>query len=232
MKYFTSIVICFLIVLIIYVHYNIIEGLGGPQLPSGSNQAQINTTEDLRTFLEQMYMICLLNPNDQSTDKSYNTVCYKMTVLASYLWPVLGPYTYLSLDELSPIFGAPTKPKSIVEKTSDQQNPNPPPIPIITNDLDYQLLLQLAIIGNIIQPFLTEPHNNWNSSVVWFKQDWKKNTVRTRDACYERWGGYQGPVAVNTAYFNEIKTILAYFHSQTDSSDKIYYGDNGYTKMY
>lgn len=238
MKYFTSIVLCILIILIITVYYNtqIIEGNTGPQLPSGSNQVQINTIKDMRTFLEQMYLICLLNPNDMTPDKGYYTVCYKMTILASYLYPALGPFTHLTLDDLSPIFGAPSKPNSVVEESADQQNPNPPPIPIILNDLDYQLLIQLAVIGNIIQ-FSIVPYNNWNSAVTWFKQPAKtvkkkRYKDRTRDACTERWGGFQGAVAMNSVYFEEIKTILGYFHSQTDSRGKLYTGDNAYTKLY
>ena len=234
MKYFTSIVLCMLIILIIIVHFNVqvIEGGTGPQIPNDSGQVQINTIEDMRLFLEKMYMICLLNPNDQSSPKTYNSECYKMTLLASFLWPALGPYTYYTLDEISPIFGTSTKPKSVVEESSDQQNQDTPPIPIIQNDLDYQLFTQLAIIGDLIKPFSTEPFNNWNSTVIWFKQDGKKGAINTRDACRERWGGYQGAVGLTTLYYQEIKLILAYFHGQTDSSTKVYNGDNIYTKLY
>ena len=228
MKYFIIFVCCILIILLFSVHYNtnIIEG--APQLPSGTDQAQINTISDMRTFLEQMYMVCLLNPNDQEERNIRNTNCYKINILASYLWPALGPYAQLTLDDISPIFGAPNKPTSVIEESASQQNPNPPPIPIILNDIDYQLFLQLAIIGDIIQPFATAPHNNWNSVVVWFKQ----TSDYARDACAEQWGGYQGATSLITLYLEEIKTILAHFHSQTDSSSKLYEGDNEYTKLY
>jgi len=228
MKYFTTIVLCFLILLIIFINFNINIKEDIFQLPSGSNSAQINTIEDMRAFLEQMYLISILNPNDQLQYKTYNTICYKNNILASYLWTVLGPYTYLSLDEISQLFGASTKPTSIVEDSASQQNNKPPPIPIIVNDTDYKFLLQLAIIGNIIQPFTVAPFNQWNSSVIWTKDD----AGNTRDACKERWGGYQGSVALNTLYLEEIKTILAYFHAQTDSQNKLYNGDNLYTQLY
>ena len=226
MKYFIVFVLGIFILLLIYVNMNIREG--APQLGSGSNQAAINSIEDMRTFLEQMYMVCLLNPNDQSENKIFNTDCYKISILATYLWPLLGPYTYWSLDDLSPRFGAPTKPTSVAKGMAAEQNPNPPPVPIILNDRDYQLFLQLAIIGNIIQPFATVPHNNWRSAVVWFKD----GKSRTRDCCRERWGGYQASYALIQVYIKEIKTILGYFHSQTTSSNTTFYGDSIYTELY
>lgn len=228
MKYFLIITLCFLIILLLYVNFytNMIEG--APQLPSGSSQGQINNTADMRTFLEQMYMICLSNPNDQASNKVYNTNCYKVGILASYLWPVLGPYTHMSLDDITPIFGAPTTPTSAVQAASAQQNPNPPAIPIIVNDDDYQLFLQLAIIGRILTPFTTVPINGWNSAVIWFKD----GDGNARDCCRERWGGYQASYGLVEGYFEDIKTILAYFHRQSDTSSKIYHGDSSYTKLY
>jgi len=92
MKYFIVFILGIFILLLIYVNMNIREG--APQLGSGSNQAAINSIEDMRTFLEEMYMVCLLNPNDQSENKTFNTDCYKISILATYLWPLLGPYTY------------------------------------------------------------------------------------------------------------------------------------------
>jgi hypothetical protein len=66
MKYWIILSVCVVIIGIIYYYTrNIKEGIGGPELPSGSFQAQINTTEDMRKFLEQMYMITLANANDQ-----------------------------------------------------------------------------------------------------------------------------------------------------------------------
>lgn len=228
MKYFLIMTLCFLIILLLYVNFytNVTEG--APQLPSGSSQGQINNIADMRTFLEQMYMICLSNPNDQSSNKTYNTNCYKISILATYLWPVLGPYTYMSLDDLTPIFGAPTTPTSAAQAASAQQNPTPPAIPVIVTDDDYQLFVQLAIIGRIIVPFATVPYDGWNSAVVWFKD----SKGDARDCCMERWGGYQATFTLVEGYFGDIKTILAYFHRQSDNSTKFYKGDSVYTKLY
>lgn len=228
MKYFIIITMCFLIVLLLYTNFytKFTENL--PQLPSGSNQGQINTTEDMRAFLEQMYMVCLLNPNDQSSNKTYNTVCYKANILASYLWPVLGPYTYMSLDDLTPIFGAPSNPTTEVQAASAQQNPKPPPIPIIVNDYDYQLFIQLAILGRLLTPFSTLPFNEWNSAIVWLKDA----NGDPRDCCRERWGGYETSYSLVNTYFDEIKLILGYFHRQSDSSSKTINGDSAYTQLY
>ena len=224
MKFLLIVLLC--IILIYMLNQNIVEG--SVQLPSGSNQVSIKNTEDLRTFLEQMYMVCLMNPNDMSSDKASFTDCYKMNILASYLWPTLGPYSYWSLEDLSPLFGQAVKQQTQTEKMAAQQNTTPPPIPVLINDTDYQLFLQLAILGRLAAPFVTDKFNNWNSAVVWFKDD----NSNSRDACKEQWGEYQAATTIVNAYLTKITIILGYFHAQTTSNNKIHHGDSVYTSMY
>ena len=224
----TVLIISLLLVIITMLYYNtkIIEG--APQLPSGSNQASVNTIADMRAFLEQMYMICLLNPNDTSGDKVLNTSCYKVSLLGTYLWPVLGPFTEWSLEELTPIFGVPTNPTSMMQGSAAQSDTSPPTIPIITNDEDYQLFLQLAVLGNLIRPFSTADFNNWRSVVTWYKD----NRGNARDACKERWGSYPSTIYLMNDYYTQIIYILAHFHAQAAPANKLYNGDSIYTELY
>jgi hypothetical protein len=228
MKYFTIALLVLFIIFMLYINSNVIEGT--PNLPSGSNQASINTIQDMRDFLEQMYMICILNPNENSDSKTSNTVCYKISVLSTYLWPVLGPYTYWSLAELSPIFGISTSPTSLVQKSYSQTQTTPPPIPIITGDQDYQLFLELAVLGQIIEPFGISPIENtqWRTVGVWYK-DGEGNP---HDTCLENWGGYNNVKILIEKYFKRIKQILAYFHTQTNNSNKVHIGDSPTTQIY
>ena len=210
----------------LYYNTKLVEGV--PQLPSGSDQASVNNLKDMRSFLEQMYMVCLLNPNDTSSEKVWNTACYKISVLSTYLWPVLGPFSSWSLEELTPIFGVPTTPTSLTQASAAQANTETPPLPIITNDADYQLFLQLAVIGNLIRSFGTAEFNGFRSTVVWYKD--KKG--RTRDACRERWKSYPSTLYLMNDYYKQIVYILAYFHAQAAPANKIYYGDTKYTELY
>jgi len=224
MKYILIIV---LIVIIIWMlNIKIIEG--DTQIPNGSGQIETGDITKMRDFLEKMYAICLLNPNDTTGTNTKNTNCFKASILGAYLWPALEGYTTMSLEELTPIFGKNTDLKSPAKELSEEQDPTPKPVPILLNDTDYQLFLQLAILGKLIQPFSTPAYNNGSSSVVWFKD----SGGNTRDACTENWKGYQGAVSLVKRYIMKITTILAYFHSQTDSSNKINYGDSVYTSLY
>jgi len=224
MKYLIIIVLC--IIIIWMLNTKIIEGENS--IPNASGKIETGTITDMRDFLEKMYSVCLLNPNDTSGDKTKNTNCFKANVLGSYLWPTLAGYTHQSLEELSPIFGKDTLPKSPAGEMAEEQDPNPPPVPILLNDTDYQLFLQLAILGKLLHPFSAADWNSWDSSVVWFKD----RNGYARDACKERWGGYQGAVSLVNKYLKKITTILAYFHSQTNSNTSISYGDSVYTSMY
>ena len=222
MKYFTICLLCIVIILLLYVNINIVEG-AGPELPSGTNQASIKTIDDMRTFLEQMYMVSILNPNDTNKDNRPNTTCYKVGVLSTFLWPILGPYTYWSLNELSPLFGKSTAPTSMAQNLSNQTNTTPPPVPILANDTDYQLFLELAVLGQMIQPFGSE---NNGRCVLWIMG--KDN--RLYDYCiYQNWRGYQKSYDIMFIYFERIKTILSYFHAQTESANKVKNADDIYT---
>jgi hypothetical protein len=227
MRYFIVGIMIFIILLIIFINIkmDIIEP-AGPDLPSGSQQGQINGIKDMRAFLEQMYIVCILNENDQHESKVNSTICYKTSVLGTYLWPLLGPYTYRSVEELTSVFGASTNPTSASEASS--QSSEPSPIPIILNDHDYQLFLQIAIIGKILEPFAIRPMNNWNTATVWYK-DGRGNVG---SACTQRWGGYQASVAFVTKYIKELTVILGYFHSQNDSANKLQGSDTIFTKLY
>jgi hypothetical protein len=201
---------------------------GDTQIPGATTTIETDTMEKMRDFLEKMYGVCLLNPNDTTGDKTKNTNCFKLNILGAYLWPALAGYTYQSLDDLSPIFGKNTEPTSISREMAEQQDTTPKPVPILLNDTDYQLFLQLAILGKLIQPFSSEDWNNWDSSVVWFRN----NNGYARDACTENWGGYQAAISLVDIYLAKITKILAYFHSQTNSTNTINRGDSAYTTLY
>lgn len=224
MKYVLIIILC--IIIIWMLNIKIIEG--DTQIPSVSSKIETGSIKDMRDFLEKMYGVCLLNPNDTTGDKTRNTNCFKVNVLGAYLWPTLAGYTYQTLDELTPIYGKNTEPQSQASQMAEEQDTTPKPVPILLNDMDYHLFLQLAILGKLIQPFSSESWDDWNSSVVWFKD----NNGYARDACKERWGGYQGAVSLVDKYLDKITKILAYFHSQTNNDNTISYGDSIYTSMY
>jgi len=230
MKYFGIIILCLLMLFMLYVNTIIIEG--SPQLPSGSNQASINTIDDMRDFLEQMYLICLLNPNDQ-TANIQNTNSYKISILGSYLWPLLGPFTNWSLDELSPLFGSPTNPTSVLQGSAEQSSGKTPPVPIIASDKDYVLFLQLSILGSMIMPFSTYPSTDPNKSVtVW--RNTSTGTTTTVDDKSKKGGDPSWGHAVNISntYLSQITMILAHFHGQTTSAIRSYPGDSIYTELY
>ena len=226
MKYLGIIILCLLILFMLYINTAIVEGAANNiNLPSGGNQASIKDIDDMRNFLEQMYMITILNPNDK-TNNILNTNSYKISLLGTYLWPLLGPYTEWSLDNLTPIFGTPTKPTSQMAAMAKQANSEPPKIPILSNDKDYGMFLQLAILGNMIMPFSVYPANNGNSVTLWYKQG--KDTIvdRYNMATNNDWGH---SIFFSNMYLTEITLILAYFHAQTKSTAQTYPGDNPYT---
>lgn len=233
MKYIGIILLCLLILFMLYINTIIVEGSDtGPSLPSGANQASITSIDDMRTLLEQMYMICILNPNDQ-TGQILNTNSYKISLLGTYLWPLLGPYTSWTIEELIPLFGNPVKPTSQVQKISSQSNPQPPKIPIIANDEDYVKFLQLAVLGSMIMPFSTYPYNNGQSVTLWSKND------RGNIMDYWRYGrdsnpvnGWGHAVYFSSMYLTEITLLLSHFHGQTVSTVSEFPGDNIYTELY
>jgi len=224
MKYLIIIVLC--IIIIGMLNIKIVEG--DSQISGATTTIETNTIEKMRDFLEKMYGVCLLNPNDTTGDKTKNTNCFKVNILGAYLWPALAGYTYQSLDDLSPMFGKNTEPQSLASEMAEQQDTMPKPVPILLNDTDYQLFLQLAILGKLIEPFSKEDWNNWNSSVVWFRD----NNGYARDGCKENWGGYQAAIYLVDNYLAKITKILAYFHSQTISNNTIHRGDSAYTTVY
>jgi hypothetical protein len=210
MKYLGIIILCLLILFMLYINTAIVEGAANNiNLPSGGNQASIKDIDDMRNFLEQMYMITILNPNDK-TNNILNTNSYKISLLGTYLWPLLGPYTEWSLDNLTPIFGTPTKPTSQMAAMAKQANSEPPKIPILSNDKDYVLFLQLAVLGNMIMPFSIYPAENGNSVTLWYKAG--------RDSIVDRYnlinnGDWGYAVFFSNMYLTEITVILAYFHA-------------------
>jgi len=234
MKYLGIIILCLLILFTLYINTIIIEGSDtGPNLPSGGNQGSIKDIDDMRTFLEQMYMICLLNPNDQ-TNKIQNTNGYKISLLGTYLWPLLAPYTEWTLDDLSPLFGTPTNPTSVTQGSAAQSNGQKPKVPIIASDDDYTKFLELAILGKIITPYSTDNYNNGYSVVVWSKDingnvtDFMDNT-RGWVPYHDYWGA---PYYFVNTYLHDITMLLAHFHGQTTSNNKSWPGDSQFTEVY
>ena len=224
MKYLLIIVLC--IIIISMLNIKIIEG--DTTIPGITGKIETGTIKDMRDFLEKMYSICLLNPNDTTGDKTKNTNCFKDNILGAYIWPTLAGYTKQSLEDLSPIFGKSTTEKSPASELAEEQDNTPQPVPILLNDTDYQLFLQLAILGKLLHPFSAADWNNWDSTVLWFKDD----NGNARDGCKERWGGYEHPISLVDRYLKKITIILAYFHSQTNSNNTISNGDSVYTSMY
>jgi hypothetical protein len=214
------------IIIIWMLNIKIIEG--DTTIPNASGKIETGTIQDMRDFLEKMYSICLLNPNDTTGDKTKNTNCFKVSILGAYLWPTLAGYTKQSLEDLSPIYGKSTEEKSLAGQMAEEQDTTPQPVPILLNDTDYQLFLQLAILGRLLQPFTSENWDNYNSAVIWFKDD----GGYARDGCKERWGGYEGAISLVDEYLRKITLILGYFHSQTNSNTSVSNGDSVYTSMY
>jgi hypothetical protein len=106
-----------------------------------------------------------------------------------------------------------------------QTTMSPPPVPIIVNDTDYQMFLQLVVLGNMILPFGTDDYDDQRSVVLWIKY----SSTDIRDGCQRRWGGYDGARSLATLYLIKITAILAYFHQQVDPGKQINYSDSIYT---
>ena len=230
MKYLGVIILCLLILFMLYINTIIVEGASSNiNLPSGANQASIKDIDDMRSFLEQMYMISILNPNDKTSD-SLNSTCYKISILGTYLWPLLGPYTEWSLDNLTPVFGSPTKPTSQISAMASQSKSEPPKIPIISNDKDYVMFLQLSVLGNMIMPFSMYPSNDSRSVTLWYKRPGDNYVMDYSDYLNNPDWGYS--VYVSNKYLTKITLILAYFHAQMNSTAQTYPSDSDYTKYY
>ena len=224
MKYLLIAVLC--IIIIWMLNIKIIEG--DTTIPNASGKIETGTIQDMRDFLEKMYSICLLNPNDTTENNTKNTNCFKVSILGAYLWPTLAGYTKQSLEDLIPIYGKSTEEKSLAGQMAEEQNTTPEPVPILLNDTDYQLFLQLAILGRLLQPFTSENWDNYNSAVIWFKDD----NDYAIDGCKQRWGGYEGAISLVDEYLRKITLILGYFHSQTNNNNSVSNGDSVYTSMY
>jgi hypothetical protein len=222
---------CMLILFMLYINTIIVEGSQN-NIGGANNIASINTIDDLRDFLEKMYMICIANPNQQitsqSNDKISQTNPYKIGILGTYLWPLLGPLSEQSIEDLTEKYGISSAPLSQMQLMSKQTNPNPPPIPIIQSDKDYVLLLQLAILGSMITSFSTYPANGGNSVTIWY-QDAKGLHDYYNYGRNPSWGN---SIYFSNLYLSQITMILAHFHGQTNKSNGRYSGDSAYTQLY
>jgi hypothetical protein len=137
------------------------------------------------------------------------------------------------LDDLTPLFGTPTTPTSVIQGSAAQSSGKTPPVPIIAGDKDYVLFLQLAILGSMIMPFSTYPNNNGNSVTLWYRFIGRRGNGQVRD--YYRHGRdrYWGQaVYLSNTYLSEITQILAHFHGQNANSLKTHSGDSIYTALY
>lgn len=232
MKYLGIIILCLLILFMLYINTIIVEGAesNGVSMSNAGDQISIKNIEDMRAFLEKMYMICILNPNDQ-TNNVMNTNSYKISILGTYLWPALGPFVARPWDELSPMFGgASTAPKSMIKTSAEESKTEVPPVPILNDDIDYASLVDLALLGKIIMSFSTNPFNTGKSTTIWFKGG-KKGRIGDfyRHGGDRSWGQ---TVNLSNIYLTKITYILGYFHGQIDRSNSVHIGgDTQYTRV-
>jgi len=250
MEYLSKLLVILLIILILFIYFTqfyikdaesndmlnkksyqeTMTGMG-VSIPGASNQAAINTIGDMRDFLEKMFMVCLLPPHDQNDRGGFNTDCSKIATLSAYLYPILYPFSQRSLNELTSLFGHTTKPTSAVGAAYAQQTQSPPPIPIILNDTDYQMFLQLVVLGNMIQPFGTDEFDSSNSIVnsVVLRMNYGNNNIQDSCTIGGGWPWQAAARSVASQYLREIKIILAYFHAQVDPSNQFSSPETVYT---
>jgi len=216
MKLFIIGLCVIMISVLIITHYTkVIEGAEA-NLPSGNYTAPVNSVSEMRTFLEQMYTLCILSPNDLSNYDTNHTLGYKIATVGTYIWPVLGPISAKPMEELFASYGAtaiPTQMEGVPSLT-------PPPTPVIAGNLDYLMFMQLCTAANAIQFFVT------GENPVWRRQKGKKNSTVIIDYSVNMNTEARAKVALASIYFNAIKSSLEFFHNQSEASKVVHNGDD------
>jgi len=202
MKYIYFIVIITIIIFFLSIN-KIVEG--DVSLPSGQNQASVGSLKDLRTFLEQMYMISTLNENDITTDGVQQSACYKISILGTFIPSVLGNLASTDMQTLQSIYGDQTTQPLM----AGMPNPtvSPPIPPVINGNQDYIMFLTLCTYGNLLSVY--------NALGIWVRYPGSDNNKVVAELCTAPTGDQVYLLQSARNMLNIIKQCLAYFHNQS-----------------
>ena len=182
-----------------------------PMIPGNSSYGlDVSTISNLRSFLEQTYLI---TNKDENVDSSFN-FCNKISGLASWLASTIGNIEKRSMEDIFAAYGG-----AGVPKTDENDTGMPETIPLINNHMDYIQLLNLAVRGSVLEPY-NEPHvaivDKLNLKVKKFYNDLSNGFVSYLD---------MGLIDSANAQYMPIQRILRHFHNQLSEKDKVYPGD-------
>jgi hypothetical protein len=189
-----------------------VEPMAMPPMIPGNNSYGMNvsTISNLRSFLEQTYLI---TNKDENVDSSFN-FCNKISGLASWLASTIGNIEKRSMEDIFAAYGG-----AGVPKTDENDTGMPETIPLINNHMDYIQLLNLAVRGSVLEPY-NEPHvaivDKLNLKVKKFYKDLSNGFVSYLD---------MGLIDSANAQYMPIQRILRHFHNQLSEKDKVYPGD-------
>lgn len=227
------VVIIILLLILLYIHCT--EQIKENLITALTDSKKINTLKDLRDFLEEAYAVCYTNPNSISNSVK-NTVCYKISVLGTYIPPILGS---IATQDMESLFALYSSPKNSIGSTE-------PPAPgILTSTQDYIMLLQLYIASKNLKMFSSGAFPIWKQDIDNGKalDDSDANpesetpstpsgATITTDLCENQTKESSAIIGYAIELYDIIDKCLQHFHNQLENTKSVTYGDTPDTNTY
>jgi len=185
-----------------------------------SDSQSVNTLDDMRAFLEELYTVTY---TEEVSNNIKYTICYKLYVLGTYIPSVLSVIQTISMEDFFSKYGSPP--------ASPLSGSQTPPAPgILTSTQDYMMLLQLYNAGLNIRTICGG--GSTDSTFKIWTQDFNGDKVTTHDKCENIDMNTSGIISQAMPLYKVIKTCLEHFHNQTANSQTISHGDNYDTSLH
>jgi hypothetical protein len=192
-----------------------------------SESQKITNLKDLRDFLEAAYKICYDNPNVLSNNIK-NTTCYKISILGTYIPPILGS---LATQDMESMFAAYGSPKDSIGSTG------PPEPGVITSTQDYIMLLQLYIAASNLKPFSSGKFPLWKQDIERGKTEEDSTDTATpnaptaapvdktivTDLCENQEPSESAIIGYAGDLYTIIQTSLQHFHNQIENTNHVFF---------
>ena len=188
-----------------------------------SKGKQVNDLKSMREFLEGAYSISINNPNIVDTNNNKNSQCYHISILGTYIPPILGGIINASMENLFKIYGPPP-PQPFGVTTAPQ------PIPILTSSQDYIMLLQLYIASKNLTIFSSGSFPLWKSDLI-IDSSGVEKVVKT-DLCAKQTASNMSIINYAKNLYSIVSNSLQHFHNQIIQSNAVTSGDVADTKSY
>jgi hypothetical protein len=206
------------------------------------NTVNIQELQSVRSFLEEMYSICIKLENDL-VDGNLNTMCYKCSILGIYI-PAQLKIEDKSMEELWKYYGqaAICPPDGVCDEKNDSKRLDNI-VPLLSNQKDYFMLIQLITSAKALSPFIkstTNPIWGYENRVIVPEQPATEQQSAVpeergnvlKDVCSLTDNASRTIVAQVTLLYKKIYEALEYFHSQADQIDSGKNGDVIETKAF